>query len=99
MRVLHYVDAENISWLVPYIESLKALEALGIEQALMCRPGGEMESCARENGIETLTFRPLVSAVPVLSPGFVRKVKGFVRTSFTLDSLLLRISPDIGRNS
>ena len=77
MRVLHYVDAESISWMVPYIDSIKALEAFGIEQALMCRPGGEMESCARENGIETLTFRPLAAAVPVLSPGFVRKVKAF----------------------
>lgn len=77
MRVLHYVDAENISWLVQYIDSIKALEAFGIEQALMCRPGGEIETCSRENSIETLTFKPLVSALPVLSPGFVRKVKSF----------------------
>ena len=77
MRILHYVDAENISWLVPYIDSIKALDAFGVEQALMCRPGGEIETCARENGIETLTFKPMVSALPVLSPGFVRKVKSF----------------------
>ena len=77
MRVLHYVDAENISWLVPYIDSIKALEAFRIEQALMCRPGGEMETYAQKMGIETLTFKPLMSALPVMSPGFVRKVKSF----------------------
>ena len=77
MKILHYVDAENISWLVPYIESIKALDALGINQAVMCRPDGELQRLAHDNGITTLTFRPLIAAVPILSPGFVRTVKSF----------------------
>ncbi len=61
MRVLHYVDADNISWLKPYIEIMKSLDVSGIEQALMCRPDGEMERYANDNGITTLTFRPVIA--------------------------------------
>ena len=77
IKILHYVDAENISWLVPYIESIKSLENFETEQALLCRPDGEMERYANENGIKTLTFKPLISALPVISPGFVKIVKSF----------------------
>ena len=73
MRVLHYVDAEAISWMVPYIDSIRSLEA---EQALLCRPG-EMQRYAQEHGITTLTFRPVAASLPMLSPSFARTVKGF----------------------
>ena len=74
MRVLHYVDAESISWGVPYIDSISAL---GVEQAMMCRPGGELERLAHAHGIMTLTFRPVMASVPMLSPGFVRTGKSY----------------------
>lgn len=77
MRVLHYVDAENISWLVPYIDAVKSLDAFGVEGALLCRPGGEMERYAREQGLRVLTFKPVIAAMPMFSPGFVRTVKSF----------------------
>ena len=75
MKVLHYVDAENISWLKPYIEHIKTLEKLGVESLLLCRPGGEMEQAGRDNKIKTFTWRPLVSGLPFLSPGFVKLIK------------------------
>ncbi|MBQ7154965.1 MAG: glycosyltransferase family 4 protein [Synergistaceae bacterium] len=77
MRVLHYVDAENISWLKPYVEHILSLKVSGIEQALMCRPGGMMESFARDNGILTVTYSPAVSGLPFLDWGFARKVRAF----------------------
>ena len=75
MKVLHYIDAENISWLNPYIEHIKTLENFGVESFLLCRTGGEMEKAAIENEIKTFTWRPLVSSLPVLSPGFVKLIK------------------------
>jgi len=75
MKVLHYIDAENISWLKPYIEHIKTLENLGVESLLLCRPGGETEKSARDNNIKTFTWRPLASGLPVLSPDFVRLIK------------------------
>ena len=77
MNVLHYVDAEDFSWLVPYIEHVKSLEAFGISQALLCRGGGEVERVARKNNLRVFTWRPLISGLPVLSPGFVKAWKGF----------------------
>ncbi len=75
MNVLHYVDAENISWLKPYIEHIKTLENLGVESLLLCRPGGEMEQAGRDNKIKTFTWRPLVSGLPFLSPDYVNLIK------------------------
>lgn len=77
MRILHYVDAYDISWLKPYIEHLKSLEAFDIEQALLCRPGGKMEQTAKKNGILAFTWRPLISGMPFLSPGFLKILHDF----------------------
>ena len=75
IKVLHYIDAENISWLNPYIEHIKTLENLEIENFLLCRPGGEMEKSAKDNNIKTFTWKPLMSGVPILSPDFVSVIK------------------------
>ena len=75
IKVLHYVDAENISWLKPYIEHIKTLEKFNIESLLLCRPDGEMEQAGHDNNIPTFTWRPLASGLPFLSPDFVRLIK------------------------
>ena len=77
MRILHYVDDKNFSWVVPYIEHIKSLETLGISQALLCRGGGNVEYMARENNLQVFTWRPLVSGLPILSPGFIKAWKNF----------------------
>lgn len=73
MRVLHYVDAENISWLKPYLEHIISLD---VESALMCRPG-PMADSARELGIHTITYTPSVASLPFLTRGFPKKVLAF----------------------
>ena len=75
MKVLHYVDCASLSWGVPYIAHMKALAGLGVEQTLLCRAGDNLERLARENGIPVRTWRPLTSALPLLSPGFAGIVK------------------------
>ena len=75
MKVLHYVDAENLSWAVPYVEHIKSLGQYGIEQAVLCRAGGEVEHTAAENGIPVFTWRPFMSGLPLLSPGFLRLIR------------------------
>lgn len=74
MRVLHYIDADSISWCVPYLEHIKSL---GIEQALLCRSGGNLELEASSRGLEVITWRPIVSGFPVISPGFIGIVRKF----------------------
>ena len=75
MKVLHYVDCASLSWGVPYIAHMKALAGLGVEQTFLCRAGDNLERLARENGIPVRTWRPLTSALPLLSPGFAGIVK------------------------
>lgn len=75
MKVLHYVDCASLSWAVPYVAHMKALASLGIQQVLLCRPGGELVRVAQKNGIPVRTWRPLAAALPLLSPGFVRIAK------------------------
>ena len=77
MRVLHYIDADNITWLTSYMKHIKTLEAFGIKNIFMCRPG-HAEKCARENEIETYTFKPFMPSVPLLSfefKRFIEKIK------------------------
>ena len=68
MKVLHYVDCASLSWEVPYIAHMKAMAGLGVEQTLLCRAGDNLERLARENGIPVRTWKPLIPAVPLLSP-------------------------------
>ena len=75
MKVLHYVDCASLSWEVPYIAHMKALAELGVEQTLLCRSGDNLERLARENGIPVRTWKPLIPAMPLLSPDFVGIVK------------------------
>ncbi len=77
MRVLHYIDCNTLSWLVPYLEHIKLLENFGVESALLCRPGGYVERTAEDFKIKTLTFKPLIASVPIFSPGFKSVVKNF----------------------
>ncbi|MBR1671360.1 MAG: glycosyltransferase family 4 protein [Fretibacterium sp.] len=56
---------------------MKALASLGVQQALLCRPGGELSRLAQEGGIPVQTWGPLVAAVPLLSPSFIQMVRNF----------------------
>ena len=75
MKVLHYVDADNLSWAASYIDHMKALAHFGIDQAVLCRAGGDVERNARENNIPVFTWRPIMSGLPALSPGFVKLIR------------------------
>ena len=75
MKILHYVDAKNISWQKAYIAHIKELENLKLENVLMCRPGGELESLARLNNINYVTFKPFIAAMPLLNLNFLKIIK------------------------
>lgn len=75
MKILHYADCDNLSFLVPWLDLMKGLWELGFEQALLCRPGGDVERLARESGIETHTWRPIAAGVPILNPQYPAIVK------------------------
>jgi len=69
MKVLNYVDENNLSWAIPWIQALNFLSAEGIENVVMCRPGGTLTSMIKEAGICCLQYSPPTSIVPALCRG------------------------------
>ena len=76
MKILHYADCNTLSFLVPWIGLMKGLKELGVENALLCRPGGDVARIAREHGIETYTWKPLIAGAPILNPQYAALVRG-----------------------
>lgn len=75
MKVLHFVDCNTLSWLEPWLAHMDALSHLGVEQELLCRPGGDIARRARERGMTVYEWRPLIAALPALSPGYIEIVR------------------------
>lgn len=78
MRILHYVDENRLAWAEPWFQLLKALEEEGVENVILCRPGGDLAKRAEEKGFRVLTYRPPVTAIPQICRGvrtIIREVK------------------------
>lgn len=70
MKILHYVDENRLSWAVPWLQLLKGLETVGLQNVVACRPGGTLEGLARGSGLEVVTYCPLLQSIPALCRGF-----------------------------
>jgi len=70
MKILHYVDENRLSWAVPWLQLLGGLASAGLENVVVCRPGGTLGDLARSRGFKVRTFRPLVQSMPALCRGF-----------------------------
>ena len=78
MKVLHYADLNNLMFRVPWMDLIGELHRRGIEQTLLCRPNGNLESIARERGLSVVTWEPAIKNVPSLNityPKIIRKIK------------------------
>ncbi|MDR1651660.1 MAG: glycosyltransferase family 4 protein [Synergistaceae bacterium] len=74
MKILHYVDSADVTFCVPWIDLMKELGRTGVDQALLCRPGGNMASAALANGVDAVAWKPFVSNLPVVNFGYPRIV-------------------------
>ena len=81
MKILHYVDENNLTWGRPWLQFIKYLESCGIENHILCRPGGTLGKNVSDNNIGLLTYKPLISGLPQVCLG--------VRSAFN------KIKPDI----
>ncbi len=69
MKVLHYVDENNLTWSRPWLQLLKYLESRGISNHIVCRPGGTLHRYVAEQHIGLSTYKPPVAALPQLCRG------------------------------
>lgn len=81
MKILHYVDENRLVWARPWLQLIRYLENSGVQNHILCRPGGTLEEFVQENRFALSTYKPLVSSVPQLCPG--------------IGSIIKRIKPDL----
>ena len=70
MKILHYVDENNLSWARPYLQILRELESLGCDDVVVCRPGGTLANLLRSSGLKVVEYKPVISSLPWLDVGF-----------------------------
>ena len=81
MKILHYVDENNLTWARSWIELLKCLEKEGISNSALCRSGGTLGTLLASAGIQHYEYTPCVAAMP--------------HFALSLASRLNRLQPDI----
>ncbi len=70
MKVLHYVNENILSWANPFLQLLQYFNGMGIENVLLCPPGGTLSEKASIYGVEVLYYEPKFSSLPGLCRGF-----------------------------
>jgi glycosyltransferase involved in cell wall biosynthesis len=75
LKILHYVDENNLTWARPWLQLIKYLEDKGLQNHILCRPGGSLDKHVIENNIGLSTYKPLISSLPQLCPGVSAIIK------------------------
>ena len=81
MKILHYVDENNLVWARPWLQLIQYLENCGVENHILCRPGGSLGRQVIENSISLSIYKPFIASVPYLCQG--------------VSTIIKRIKPDI----
>lgn len=81
MKILHYVDENNLTWGRPWLQLILYLEKRGLKNHVLCRPGGTLAKNFSDNHFCVDTYKPLISWLPQGCSG--------------VRDILLKIKPDI----
>lgn len=81
MKVLHYVNENNLTWARSWLDLLLELGGLGVENHVVCKPGGTLGALLDEAGLPHTDVEVRFAALPALAFSFAK----------TLD----KIQPDI----
>ena len=74
LRVLHYVNESVLSWSVPFLQLLRALEDKGINNVVLCSPGGRLSKEVEKIGVECVVAKPLFPWCPRLCKIIGKKI-------------------------
>jgi glycosyltransferase involved in cell wall biosynthesis len=78
VKILHYVDENNLVWSHPWLQLINYLEGRGLQNHILCRPGGTLSGSVRKTDIALSTYKPLMSSLPHVClgiPAIIRKIK------------------------
>jgi len=77
LKVLHYVDENELAWARPWLQLISYLEGRGVENHILCRPAGTLGNYVAEQHIGLTTYKPLISALPQLCYGVSAVIRKF----------------------
>lgn len=66
LKVLHYVNESVLSWSVPFLQLLRALEDKSINNVVLCSPGGRLSNEVEKIGVECVVAKALFPWCPRL---------------------------------
>jgi len=75
VKILHYVDENNLAWARPWLQLIRFLEDKGLHNHIVCRPGGTLSGLVLENRIGLSTYKPLVASIPHICLGLSAVIK------------------------
>jgi len=78
VKILHYVDENNLAWSKPWLQLINYLRSRKLQNHILCRPGGTLTKFVREYDFDISTYKPNIAALPYLSLGLasvIRKIK------------------------
>ena len=81
MKILHYVDENMLLWARPWLQLIKYLEGQGVQNHILCRPGGSLDKHVIENNIGLSTYKPFLPSLP--------------QSCLGISTIIKRIKPDI----
>lgn len=74
MKILHYIDENNLSWAWPWVQLLNELKK-NIEIIIVCRPNGSLSNILKQNNLDVIEYKPLFTALPFMNSGFKKIIK------------------------
>ena len=87
MKVLHYVDENNLAWGETWVQLLTELSKHGVENFVACRDYGTLTERLEKNGIRFGLCRPVSQMLPFTNT----KLGGFI-DEFKPDLIHTRLS-------
>ena len=77
MKVLHYVDENNLAWGETWVQLLCGLSKLGVENFVACRDYGTLTQRLEDNGVRFGVCRPLSQLLPFTNVKLGRFINEF----------------------
>lgn len=76
MKILHYVDENNLSWSKPWLQLLEESgKYQNTEQVILCRPGGTLKKQVQSAGFPVIIYKPPAAWSPRLCLGLGRIIR------------------------
>lgn len=70
MKVLHYVNENNLTWAASWISLIKGLEGLGADNVVLCKRGGSLSGMLKDSAIRCEEADVLIAGLPATAREF-----------------------------